>query len=143
MWSSRLPQTATDWLKCYFIYRLKCSKAICGMGLVEIGMSVCHLPTCSAAPPVGFKVLYFGDVVKVLAIFSDGSTHQRREYSKAQINCRCMIRFIRSQPRASNCKIQKTLIQNIITLDKNYQWPFKGMAIIVDGHQFNHHCDCQ
>ena len=69
----------------------------------EISIFVCHLPMCSATPAVEF-----GDVLKVLAIFSDGSTHQRREYSKAQINGRCMIRFIRSQPRASNCKIQKT-----------------------------------
>ena len=47
-------------------------------------------------------------VFSMFVVFCDGSTHQQREYSKAQINCPCMTRFIRSQPRASNCKIQKT-----------------------------------
>ena len=44
-------------------------------------------------------------------VSTDGSIqlqeHQRM-YSKARINGRCMIRFIRLQPWASNCKIQKT-----------------------------------
>ena len=70
-----------------------------------------------------FCILVMFKKYSLMAVFSDGGTCQWLDYSKARINCRCMIRFIRSQPRASNCKIQKTLIQNIITLDKNYQWP--------------------
>ena len=36
----RLPHTATDWLKCFCKYRLKCSKAISGWVVMGMEISV-------------------------------------------------------------------------------------------------------
>ena len=40
----RLPQTATDWLKCFCIYRLKCSKAVSGVDGMGLGWKSLKAP---------------------------------------------------------------------------------------------------